>query len=82
MAELSGTLCSGDLLPTKATYALSAKKVGPRPAQIDRDEALMRFTRKYFQSHQPATLEDFVWWSGQTPQATLKGIQSVPFFSV
>ena len=74
MAELSGTLCSGDLLPTKATYALSAKKVGPRSAQIDRDEALMRFTCKYFQSHQPATLEDFVWWSGLNVNDCRKGI--------
>lgn len=63
MAELTGTLCSGDLLPMKATYALSADKVGPRNA-IDRDEALMRFARNYFWSRQPATLEDFVWWSG------------------
>jgi hypothetical protein len=28
------------------------------------EEALARFTQKYFQSRQPATLEDFVWWSG------------------
>jgi len=74
MAELSGTLCSGDLLPTKATYALSTEKVGPRPAQIDRDEALMHFTRKYFQSRQPATLEDFVWWSGLNVNDCRKGI--------
>jgi hypothetical protein len=47
----------------KATYALSADKVGPRNA-IDRDKALMRFARNYFRSRQPATLEDFVWWSG------------------
>ena len=63
MAELMGTLCSGDLLTMKATYALTADKVGPRNA-IDRDEALMRFARNYFRSRQPATLEDFVWWSG------------------
>ena len=63
MAELTGTLCSGDLLTMKATYALTADKLGPRNA-IDRDEALMRFARNYFRSRQPATLEDFVWWSG------------------
>jgi hypothetical protein len=63
MAELTGTLCSGDLLTMKATYALTADKLGPRNA-IDRDEALMRFARNYFGSRQPATLEDFVWWSG------------------
>jgi hypothetical protein len=63
LAELSGVLCSGDLLPMKASYALTLDKVGSR-VKVDRDEALMRLTRKYFQSRQPATLEDFVWWSG------------------
>ena len=52
MAEMSGTLCSGELLPMKATYALAADKVKPM-AKMDKDEALIRFTRKYFQSRQP-----------------------------
>ena len=73
MAEFSGTLCSGDLLPMKASYALAADKVKPK-AKMDKDEALMRFTRKYFQSHQPATLEDFVWWSGLNISDCRKGI--------
>lgn len=30
----------------------------------DREEALCRLATKYFQSHSPATFEDFVWWSG------------------
>ena len=63
MAELSGVLCSGDLLPMKASYALTTDKVGPRRT-FDREEVLAMLTRKYFQSRQPATLEDFVWWSG------------------
>ncbi len=99
IAEMSGVLCSGDLLPMKAatkreqnqacmdsaeckqartmfkaTYALSEEKIGSRPLQIDHDEALMRLTRKYFQSHQPATLEDFVWWSGLNVNDCRKGI--------
>ena len=73
MAEMTGTLCSGDLLPMKATYALTTGKVKP-VASIDRDEALMRSARKYFQSHQPATLEDFVWWSGLNISDCRKGI--------
>ena len=73
MAELSGTLCSGDLLPMKATYALSTDKVGLR-TRVDRDEALMRLTQKYYQSRQPATLEDFVWWSGLNVGECRKGI--------
>ena len=73
MAEFTGTLCSGDLLPMKATYALTANKVKSQGA-IDRDEALIRFTRKYFQNRQPATLEDFVWWSGLNVSDCRKGI--------
>ena len=73
MAEFSGTLCSGELLPHKATYALTADKV-KQTVEIDRDEILMRFTRKYFQSRQPATLEDFVWWSGLNINDCRKGI--------
>lgn len=73
MAELSGVLCSGDLLPMKATYALAADKV-KSSVKMERDEALAHFTRKYFQSRQPATLEDFVWWSGLNLSDCRKGI--------
>lgn len=73
MAEISGTICSGDLLPMKATYALTADKVKPKRI-MDRDETLLLLTRKYFQSRQPATLEDFVWWSGLNINDCRKGI--------
>ena len=72
-AEMSGILCSGDLLPMKATYALTTNKVGQK-VEIDRDEALLTLTRKYFQSRQPATLEDFVWWSGMNVNDCRRGI--------
>jgi hypothetical protein len=72
-AEMSGILCSGDLLPMKATYALTTNKVSQQ-VDIDRDEALLTLTRKYFQSRQPATLEDFVWWSGMNVNDCRRGI--------
>ena len=74
MGELSGTLCSGDLLPMKASYALTASKVKPKE-KTNRDETLLHFTHNYFQSHQPATLEDFVWWSGLNISECRKGIE-------
>ena len=74
MAEMSGTICSGDLHPAKATYSLTADKIGTPHETIDRDEALMRFTHTYFQSRQPATLEDFVWWSGLSISDCKRGI--------
>ena len=73
MAEITGTLCSGELQPMKATYALTADKV-KKHVQMERDESLMLVTRKYFQSRQPATLEDFVWWSGLNIGECRKGI--------
>ena len=63
LAEYDGLLCSGDLHPTKRTLALVSEKIGPQPA-MDHDEALALLARKYFRSHGPASLEDFVWWSG------------------
>ena len=74
MAELTGVLCSGDLLPMKATYALAADKV-KSSVKMERDEALAHFTKKYFQSRQPATLEDLVWWSGLNVSDCRRGIE-------
>ena len=73
MAELSGILCSGDLQPMKATYALTAHKL-KSSVKMDRDEALAHFTRTYFQSRQPATLEDYAWWSGLNISDCRRGI--------
>ena len=73
MAEFAGTLCSGDLLPLRASYALSTDKL-PALATMDRDEALMRFARKYFHHSQPATLDDFAWWSGLNLSDCRRGI--------
>jgi len=73
MAEFAGVLCSGDLLPMRASYALSSDKL-PAPIPMDRDEALLLFARKYFRHSQPATLEDFSWWSGLNMSDCKRGI--------
>jgi hypothetical protein len=36
----------------------------PGARSLPRDEALPALARRYFTSHGPATLRDFVWWSG------------------
>ena len=64
LAELSGVLCSGELMNDKSSYAPVEKRIGPETVRMDRNEALALLARKYFRSHSPATLEDFVWWSG------------------
>lgn len=63
LAELHGVLCSGSLTPMRATYALAEHKVRRRE-EMSRDAMLTLLCRKYFQSHSPATFEDFVWWTG------------------
>lgn len=62
-AELDGILCSGPPVGSKHTYALLDDRV-PKKRGLDRDEALAELARRYFISHGPATLQDFVWWSG------------------
>ncbi len=62
-AELEQVICSGPRLGRQFTYALLADRVPPAPA-LDRDEALAALARRYFTSHGPATVRDFVWWSG------------------
>ncbi len=74
MAELEGILCSGKLLPTKASYSLTEHRI-KAAGKLDKDEMLMMLARKYFQSRQPATIEDFVWWSGLSISDCRKGIE-------
>jgi len=74
LAEINGYLVSGDLHSKKATYCLSSNKI-KATNPISRDEALALLTTKYFQSRSPATLEDYVWWSGLNSGDCKKGIQ-------
>jgi hypothetical protein len=62
-AELDGVICSGETKNKKQTYALLSERI-PKKKKITRDEALAKLAQKYFQSHCPATLKDFIWWSG------------------
>lgn len=72
-AELDGVICSGPMLGRQFTYALLDERV-PEMKTLDRDEALSKLTRRYFTSHGPATLQDFIWWSGLTAVDAKHGI--------
>ena len=62
-AELEGVICSGPRRGKTATYALVAERA-PNAKRLPRDEALAELGRRFFRSHGPATVRDFVWWSG------------------
>ena len=44
---------------------------------MSKDEALARLARTYFRSHGPATLEDFVWWSGLNTGDCRKALNAI-----
>jgi hypothetical protein len=63
--EVQGVICSGRLDNRQFTYALVSERA-PRARTLTRDEALTELAKRFFQSHGPATLKDFAWWSGLT----------------
>lgn len=65
-AELDGIICSGELDSKENTYALIDERIPPA-AEPSCEEAVVMLARKYFRSHSPATLEDFVWWTNLKP---------------
>jgi Winged helix DNA-binding domain len=68
-AALSGLVCYAARRGKQFTFALLDEWV-PVGKTLERDEALAELARRYFTSHGPATLQDFVWWSGlQTADA-------------
>ena len=75
-AELDGVICGGARRGKQFTYALLEERV-PQVKAISREEALAELTRRYFRSRGPATLQDFVWWSGLTRVDAKKGIEMV-----
>lgn len=77
-AELDAVVCSGGRVPSgqggkQLTYALLEERV-PAARPLDRDEALLELSRRYFRTRGPATPNDFAWWSGLTVADARRGI--------
>jgi winged helix DNA-binding protein len=72
-AELDLVVCSGALRGKHQTFALVDDLVPPAPP-LPEDEALAELARRYFSSHGPATLEDFLWWSSLTAAQARNGL--------
>ena len=56
-------ICFGAHRGKQATFALLDEWL-PKTQAFGRDQALAELAGRYFASHGPATLRDFVWWSG------------------
>jgi DNA glycosylase AlkZ-like len=75
-AELDGLVCSGGRRGKQFTYALLEERV-PKSSTLGRDEALAELVKRFFVSHGPATLQDFVKWSGLTAVDAKRGLEIV-----
>ena len=73
-AELDAVVCSGARRGKQFTYALLDERA-PVAAVLDHDEALAELARRYFTSHGPALLQDYVWWSGLTVADARAGVE-------
>jgi hypothetical protein len=73
-AELEAVVCSGPRRGKQFTYALIAERAPGAPT-LSRDEALATLIRRFYRSHGPATIRDFVWWSGLTVADAKRGLE-------
>jgi len=73
-AEIDHVICSGPRQGKQFTYALADERALKSRA-LNADEALAELTRRYFTSHGPATVPDFVWWSGLTVKHAKTGLE-------
>jgi hypothetical protein len=71
-----GLICCGPRKGKQPTFVLLDDWL-PAVKEIKKDEALANLTLRYFTSHGPATIQDFVWWSGLTTSEAKTGLEMV-----
>ncbi|WP_394939620.1 winged helix DNA-binding domain-containing protein [Psychromicrobium sp. YIM B11713] len=59
---MQGHLVQGPMRGAKQLFMASQEWIS-QPRELDREEALTEYVRRYFRSHGPATVKDFCWWS-------------------
>jgi hypothetical protein len=60
---MEGLLCLGPRLGKQPTFVLLDEWV-PEANPPGRDDGLRLLAKRYFESHGPASIEDFAWWTG------------------
>lgn len=71
-----GVICFGPRSGKTGTFVLLDEWI-PQSRILERDAALAELALRYFTGHGPATLQDFVWWSGLTVTDARAGIESI-----
>ena len=75
-SALEGLTCYAARRGKQFTFAL-LEEWAPSDRSLARDEALAELAVRYFRSHGPATLRDFVWWSSLTTADARVGLEAV-----
>jgi hypothetical protein len=75
-ASIDGVICQGGPNGTEQNFVLLDDWVRD-DRKIERDEAYAELARRYFSSHGPATIRDFIGWSGLTAREARSGMAAV-----
>jgi Winged helix DNA-binding domain len=75
-AELNQLICNGARRGKQFTYALLDDRA-PNTKRLEKDEALSELSLRYFRSRGPATVKDFVWWSGLSPVDGSRAVEMI-----
>lgn len=75
-ASLDSLICQGVMRNNDPSFMLIDESFAQARA-MTRDEALAELSRRYFTTRAPATLQDFVWWSGLLMPDARAGIDAI-----
>ncbi len=73
-AALDGIICQGPRKGKETSFVLAGEWI-KKNKKLNHDESVVELTKRYFQSHSPASLKDFSWWSGLSTSVAKKGIE-------
>lgn len=71
-----GLICLGPRQGKQHTFVLLDAWLPPA-RERSRDEALAELARRYFTGHGPATIQDYIWWSGLAAAEARAGLEMV-----
>jgi len=71
-----GLICMGPRIGKQPTFAW-LEAYAPHQRALSRDEAIAEMARRYFRSHGPATIKDFMWWTGLLAAEARAGLDAV-----
>ena len=76
-AAWDGVICFGAHRGKQPTFELLEDRIASK-RELSNDQALAELASRYFTSHGPATIRDYVWWSGLKVSEARAGIQASP----